>query len=1175
MSFGGGGRETFNLDFLVKVTNQGGTSGLNQINSGLKQIDMSAKRATMSAEQMAHKLEVAQNKVTQAQQGVTKGMKAMTFGILGTTTATAEFVGMLGMWQQTQDAVKESQAEVDRALQESGKESKDYKDAVMDLAKTNRWASMTNRNLMLSTFDMIPFAVMAMHGFMKERKAVQELGVAKNELKVIQDAMSKSNVGLAATNKAVDASYVSSTKAVKTFTAANTAGNMIVGQQAGAFKNTTVALGTASNAMDTGTKAAGRMTKAMRVLSIAMKIALPLIALEIGSQAYERNWGGFRDRINEVGYAIGQAIPQMQGFLGIIKKVGESIVAIFTGNFERIGDIWNDTNKALGDTGPSEKQRKAMEELAEEMKNVRDESVSMLTEISKGDRGEQRDWMKSLGLDKDARNDMADFLDDVEDVQTGLENFHTSVQTMEALNIFQKFGLDVPNDMWKELAKGISKQMENLGDIFPGDDMFDEFAEIMKKASKTKGPVVVTEMMSFLKENPNFLPMLREWQPGIAASIDTMLKAAAAEANAKIGGAQGLMGAILGTSSRTKTVNKKFGEMDIPGSGGGDAGPFQPVIDKLKEGLKGLPGQIAAMDWTAVGTAIGDKIESIFTVDNAVKVGKAVYTYVLLPAYIAAKPLAYMIGEGIKDGWKTSQENAPDPITGAINLISEIPASFVAGLLGFESSDDMQTKLTTAAAKFFDNVPLLSALRNFIQNPSLTTLNQLLTGGAGPSRFTGTESMRRASGGNSLATNIPQWFTDHIVTPIQNAIENGLAALQKIVNANPWLGKLLKGDVAGALIEVINSGANLLSKASTAIQKGIEGLWGDHTAEGLTIEPEVTVKPKFTFNTSGLNNSSEVESDNQDILALGPGYGKDFTVPVQGEITKILPLNDVEGAGGGGINTRQKEGLQLKMGFNQTVPLQGQIVSVDVSPTMNAFALLKQSVMEAFAQLSEVWNTTMIAISDIAGTTVLAVASMFDGLKQNWSQHCADIGQNARDAGNAIRDEFASALQDVYDTMEDLAKQWSKFCNSMGANARSAAKQINKALDSIEDEEVVITYVYKTEGTPKAKGGIMSFANGGPMSAAGGKLLTTYGPQLFQIGDNPGGKESIWAIPHDNPGPTVSKIEKMYKGSSGRSSSSIYNQTINLNIKGSSIISDTKIVRKIRSTMGEQMDRFG
>ena len=81
---------------------------------------------------------------------------------------------------------------------------------------------------------------------------------------------------------------------------------------------------------------------------------------------------------------------------------------------------------------------------------------------------------------------------------------------------------------------------------------------------------------------------------------------------------------------------------------------------------------------------------------------------------------------------------------------------------------------------------------------------------------------------------------------------------------------------------------------------------------------------------------------------------------------------------------------------------------------------------------------------------------------------------------------------------------------------------------------------------------------------------------LFQLGDNPGGRESVWAIPHNNPGPTVAKIDRMYKaGSGGSNGVTVLNGNFNFVIPGSDIVNDVKINRRIRTVIGENMDRFG
>jgi hypothetical protein len=108
-----------------------------------------------------------------------------------------------------------------------------------------------------------------------------------------------------------------------------------------------------------------------------------------------------------------------------------------------------------------------------------------------------------------------------------------------------------------------------------------------------------------------------------------------------------------------------------------------------------------------------------------------------------------------------------------------------------------------------------------------------------------------------------------------------------------------------------------------------------------------------------------------------------------------------------------------------------------------------------------------------------------------------------------------------------------------------------------------------------AEGGLMSFANGGIVSAASGRMFTTSGPTMALIGDNPGGRESVWAIPHNNPGPTVARIDRMYKGGTDSKGGSTLNQNLVLKIDGNEIINDVKITRKIRTVMGSDMDRYG
>ena len=87
--------------------------------------------------------------------------------------------------------------------------------------------------------------------------------------------------------------------------------------------------------------------------------------------------------------------------------------------------------------------------------------------------------------------------------------------------------------------------------------------------------------------------------------------------------------------------------------------------------------------------------------------------------------------------------------------------------------------------------------------------------------------------------------------------------------------------------------------------------------------------------------------------------------------------------------------------------------------------------------------------------------------------------------------------------------------------AISKIKAVETEMAKVKDKDVTIT-CHQAGNCSCGK------AEGGMLSAAQGRILTTSGPQTYTIGDNPGGTESIWAIPHDNPAPTVRDINNTY-----------------------------------------------
>jgi len=147
-----------------------------------------------------------------------------------------------------------------------------------------------------------------------------------------------------------------------------------------------------------------------------------------------------------------------------------------------------------------------------------------------------------------------------------------------------------------------------------------------------------------------------------------------------------------------------------------------------------------------------------------------------------------------------------------------------------------------------------------------------------------------------------------------------------------------------------------------------------------------------------------------------------------------------------------------------------------------------------------------------------------------------------------------------------IAKSWSAMMNKNIENTAAAAKKIESILHKIPDEEVriniVTTKTTQLKTTRLGKGGIISAAEG----------YVTNGPELLMVGDNPGGHETIAAIPNNNPTEAMRALNRRFGNGSG---GSIVNQTIQLHISGNDIINERNLSKRIKLTVGENRDRFG
>jgi hypothetical protein len=857
------------------------------------------------------KMSASHEKVIQGSQGVTKAMKGMAFGVLGMATAGAEFVGMMSMWKQTTTAVAEAQGEVDRALKESGKNSKDYKDSMNELSKANRWARMTFRNLMLSMFDMVPFFILTINGIVKLRAAYKALREAQLEQAAMSAVLKKANIGLAESGFLANTSYTNLTKTQRLLKAeqalmissnqalmasnvgvaasnVSTNGSLITSipllNKQGAAMGKLSGIGSKLSGVFTGIGAAvgGFVTK-------IAKIAIPIVAIIALVEAWKNNWGGVGDVMNQIGVKIGNVHPILQKTMTLLAKVGSTIHELVHGNFTAAKELWVGGSKEMADATKemSDKQKKALEEASQAIQEFKDESISALFEISEGDRGEQRDWLKSIGIHGDEKDKIKDALDVVEDIGTATQSLHDTLQGMEQVNFLEKIGVLDEGDA----AKITEEMLDNLQDVFddlgddlelegPAQDMFDNFEEVLGKASKQSGPEALAAITSFLDKNPDFMTILKAKSPVLAAAIQGMVDTAAATANAKIGGGQGFMNAILGTGN-SETTNKFFGTMEIGkdiGKGGG-AGILQPILDKVIEGAKGLREGVKGIDWAEMGAEFRVAILEVFKLMDPLIIGAYIKTNVVDPIFTA-------LGTAFKPEIEAFQKDPVGFILGTANAATINISTFVAGLLNYSSMeamfDDWERQLVTA----FNGIPFLVTLKRFIADP-LGGIWDLINGtGIGTDvagQFNEGEVGAfpdRGFGDKISIASVKQMFMDVIVTPIQEGINSAWLAIKGFAENNPWIGMFLRGDIMGAFsniwslikeasVSVLNqfTSANVfktlgiyfidpITEAVDLAASVLQGLMGGHTWLGLLLSGDLMGALVEIYKLFGQTNSA-------------------------------------------------------------------------------------------------------------------------------------------------------------------------------------------------------------------------------------------------------------------------------------------------------------------------------
>jgi hypothetical protein len=140
------------------------------------------------------------------------------------------------------------------------------------------------------------------------------------------------------------------------------------------------------------------------------------------------------------------------------------------------------------------------------------------------------------------------------------------------------------------------------------------------------------------------------------------------------------------------------------------------------------------------------------------------------------------------------------------------------------------------------------------------------------------------------------------------------------------------------------------------------------------------------------------------------------------------------------------------------------------------------------------------------------------------------LGANAKSGQSQVVNAMNTMTATLLSLFNTIAKNWSKVMNSIISNAKSAANGVKSAASSMVSslKKVENQANATAKAITKMNSAKNSKAEGGLETAATGKMFTANGQRNITIGDNPGGRETVAFIPHNNPQPILDKIAQMF-----------------------------------------------
>ena len=461
------------------------TGNAASLTSAMQQVQTSTKQTMTTMTQETTKAQGAFAKLTNFFSG---GMRGLTFGLTGMVTAGIEAVGMFSMLQDSQQRVTDAQAELNDMQAQGITSGSDYQRVTNELEKAQRALRFSMRFTILSFADMIPFVLNTVNSLVKVRTAAAENRVAMQALGTTvrttgaEMAVFGTQQKLAATS-AMPLATALKAQQVQMSVGSKSALGMAVGYQA--MEKGAIGATVATNGLKLAIKGA----------LIATGIGAAIVLITSYMEAYANNTMGARDRTNELGKAIGDAVPPLRGFLDALKSAGE-------GALKFLGMLPTEATDKV-----KEMSDKMKDDILKNMDDIREGHQALVEEFrhetfGEGHKGwkEQFKFLKELGFDKEGIHHIK-FAIEVETGEIDVINKIT-----KGLRAIKDFKLP-PGDIRKWANNTIDDIANAVREAGGQSDWFDPLKDLVRKN----------------KKNPNLPKLVAQWFAGLPAEVQQHL----------------------------------------------------------------------------------------------------------------------------------------------------------------------------------------------------------------------------------------------------------------------------------------------------------------------------------------------------------------------------------------------------------------------------------------------------------------------------------------------------------------------------------------------------------------------------------------------------------------------------------------------------------------------------